>query len=71
MYPTRTAAMVGPVAAGVWTFGNGVIVAVSALGLLLVLLLAARLRAPARPGSPARPRDPATRDDRLTEGRRA
>ena len=62
MYPTRIVPMVVPVAAGISTFGNWAVLVVSALGLLLVALLAART---------TRLRGRATHDDRLKEGHRA
>jgi hypothetical protein len=59
MYPTRIVPMVIPVAAGVSAFGGWAVMVVSALGLLLVALLAARA---------IRLHNPATRDDQLTGG---
>jgi hypothetical protein len=69
MYSTRMVLPVVPVAAGVSTFGNWAVLVVSALGLLLIVLLAVRairLRDPA-----THLRDPATPHDQLTEGHRA
>lgn len=56
MYPIRIAPLVVPVAAGMSMAGNWVVLAVSVLGLLLVVLLAVRA---------TRLRDRAAQDDQL------